>query len=212
MEVLHPELQLQSGEGDVVRGLLAANMAQDYMESVFALHRGLLGDTVGTVTTTANTETTTYPTGLLRIDKLQYLDAGTARPVWDLDPTYVTGGHAPATDWLSTGSTTTGKPRGYWTNGRLIYWDPLPDGTHTVRWYGLQAQADLTAAGTILYPDVCLTPLANCAVRLIRTGLDDDTAAYVAWASELFEPVVQALAHFQRERAPGLIYRYGHTT
>ncbi|NCW45776.1 MAG: hypothetical protein EBV77_10010, partial [Gemmatimonadaceae bacterium] len=126
MEVLHPELQLQSGESDVTKGLVAANMAQDYMESVFALHPGIFGDSIGTVTTTANTETTTFPTGVIRLDKLQRLDSN-GRVVADLDPVRSAGGHAPTSDWLSSASGFTAAPQSYWTNGRAFYFDPIPD-------------------------------------------------------------------------------------
>ena len=212
MEVLLPEQQLQSGEGDVTKGLIAVNMAQDYLESVFALHADIFGSTVGTVVTVANTETTTYPTNLLRIDRLQYLDPSTSRPRWDVDLIRNTGGHAPSGSWLDAAAAGEGAPRKAYTNGRLIYWDPLPDAVHTVRWYGLQQQTDVTASGTFLYPDICLTPLATFAVRVIRTGLDDDPAAYQTLATELFEPVVAALTNFRRDRPPAFTYSRTHDT
>lgn len=212
MEVLAPELQLQSGEANVSKGLVAVNMAQDYLESVFAAYPGIWGGTTGTVTTTANTETTTFPSGVLRLDLLQLLDSNNA-VVRDLDPIYVTGGHARGTDWFaSTSSTVTGAPRGYWTNAASFYWSPLPDATYTLRWYGFKGVIDLTAGGTFLYPDICLTPVASLAVRLIKTGLDDPIQQYTALANELFTPVIEALSRFQRERAPSLEYRYVHTT
>lgn len=211
MEVLHPELQLQVGEADVTRGLIAANMAQDYMEAVFALHPGLFGDTVGTITTTADTETTTWPTGLIRLDKLQRLDSN-GRVVADLDGVQQAGGHAPTSDWLTTSSAITSAPTAYWTNGRAFYWDPIPDAVYTLRWTGLQQQTDITASGTILYPDICLTPLAAFAVKVIRIGLDDDASQLTQLAAELFEPVVAALSTFRREQPKAMVYRYRHTT
>lgn len=212
MEVLHPELQLQSGEVNVVQGLVAANMAQDYLESVLALHPGVFGDTAGTVTTTANTETTTYPSGVIRLDRLWRLDSN-SRQVRELLPIYETGGHAPSSTWPSSlASAATGATSGYWTNGRLIYWDPLPDATYTIRWYGLQQQTDITAAGTFLYPDICLTPLATFAVKAIRIGLDDSAQQLTALSTELFEPVVTALGNFRREGPKPMTYRYAHTT
>ena len=71
MEVLDRGLQLQSGQTGVTMGLRAANAAQDYLESLLALQPNNYGSTVGTVTTTADTETTAFPTGLLRLDRLQ---------------------------------------------------------------------------------------------------------------------------------------------
>lgn len=212
MEVLFPELQLQTGESDVTKGLLAANMAQDYMESVFATHSDIFGSTTGTLTTTANTETTTFPSTLLRIDKLQYLEPDTLRPRWDVDLIYETGGHAPSGSWLDAVTSGTGAPRKAYTNGRSFYWDPQPDASYTIRWYGLAHAADLTATGAISYPDLCLTPLAILAIRFVRTGLDDDPAAYLQMAADVFEPVVAALTSFRRDRAPGFAYSYAHET
>lgn len=214
MELLHPELQLQPGETDVAKGLIAANMAQSALDALLAGYPGILGDTHNTVATTADTETTTFPIGLLRVDKLQYLDS-TGVVVWDLEPIYETGGHAPQADWLdatSSASTTTGIPRAYWTNGRAIFWDPTPDAAYTIRWYGFQAASALTASGTVTYPDICLLPIATFAVKLIRIGLDDDAQALQALAQEVFQPVVTALTGFRREGSRPLVYRYGHET
>jgi hypothetical protein len=76
MELLDPELQLQSGETDVNRGLLALNVAQDHFESVVAIHPDLMGGAYGTVATAASTEITAFPTGLLRLDDLWMIDSG----------------------------------------------------------------------------------------------------------------------------------------
>jgi len=211
MELLHPELQLQAGESDVTKGLIAANMAQDYMESVFALHPGIFGDSIGTVTTAANTETTTFPTGVIRLDKLQRLDSN-GRVVADLDPVRAAGGHAPTSDWLSSATGFTAIPQSYWTNGRSFYFDPIPDAVYTLRWTGMQQQTDITASGTIQYPDICLSPLAAFAVKVMKTGLDDDPTALGSLAAELFEPVVAALSNFRREGPQALVYRYAHST
>lgn len=213
MEVLHPEMQLQVGENDVNKGLLAANMAQDYMETVFALHPDLLGDGTGTVVTANGVETTTFPSTLLRLDRVQYLDPSTSKPLYDLRDIRRTGGQVMTTGYpLVNAANTVGGPEGYWTDGTNFYWTPIPDGTYTLRWYGFVPQADITASGTFGYRDVCLTPLAALAVRFIRVGLDDDPQAYIALAKEIFEPVVKLLSNFQRESAPGYMYRYRHTT
>lgn len=213
MELLFPELQLQSGESDVTKGLLALNMAQDYFESVLALQAESLLDTIGTVTTTASTESTAFPTGLLRLDKLQYLDPTTSRPVRDLELLRDPGGHMGGSDWPFDGLTTTsGAPYAYYTNGRSFYWSPLPDATYTVRWYGLQAASDITASGTFAYPDVCMSPLVNAAVRLYRIGLDDAVEGYSTLMGELFEPVITLMSGFRRQTAPGFAYTQVHET
>lgn len=213
MEVLHPELQNQPTEGSVAKSLLALNMAQDFMESLFAKEPSLLGGTTGTIATVANTETTAFPAGVLRIDKIQRLDATTLRPICTLEPIYEVGGHLPDAPWplsLATGSN--GAPLAYYTNGTLIYWSPLPDAIYTMRWYGFQVAVTLAANGTFLYPDICMGPLATMAVRIIRVGLDDSTTDLKGLAGDLFKPAIEALAGFRRERARGFNYLYQHTT
>lgn len=213
MEVLAPELQLQTGEANVTKGLVAANMAQDYLESVFAAYPGMWGATTGTVVTAASTETTSFiNSAVLRLDLLQLLDSN-SKVVRDLDPIYRVGGHVRGSGWLgTTNNSNTGAPVGYWTNQASIFWTPTPDAVYTVRWYGFQAKTDLTASGTFLYPDICLTPLATLAVRFIKTGLDDPIQQYQALADELFTPVIETLSKVSRERAASLEYRYLHTT
>ena len=210
MEVLDRGLQLQSGETGVTLGLRAANAAQDYLESLLALQPNNYGSNVGTVTTAADTETTTFPTGLLRVDRLQYLDASTSRPAWDLEWVGYIGGNG-LPPLLELNTTTTGKPNRYWTNGRLIYWGPLPDATHTVRYYGMVAADDITAGGTFAYPDIAINAVAEYATKLLRVGKDDDAQPISALGVEIFNPCIELLGRFNRDRAPGYDYRYEHT-
>ncbi len=213
MEVLDNETQNQSGEDDVTRSLIALNAAQDYFESLVALQPKVLGGVTGTVTTTVNVETTAFPSGVLRIDKLQMLDAATGRPVWTLDPIRSTGGHVWARSWplnITSPSTVTGKPRAYWTNGTNIYWDPLPDATHTVRYYGFATAAAITAGGTFLYPDICQLPFASFASKLMQMGIGDDTNELTNMAAATFAPTIAALSAFNRDGAVPFEYRYGH--
>jgi hypothetical protein len=210
MEIMDRGLQLQSGETGVTLGLRAVNAAQDYFESILALEPNVLGSQVGTITTAASTESTTFPTGVLRIDRLQYIDPTTSRPAWDLDRVGYPG------DYFQSGilkydSATTGKPIRYWTNGTNIYWDPLPDATHTVRWYGFKVADAITAGGTFAYPDIALMPMATYATKLMRVGKDDDLGGVQSTAMEVFKPAVDALSRFNRDRAPGYDYRYTHT-
>jgi hypothetical protein len=209
MEVLHPELQNQPGEGSVAKSLIALNMAQDYLESLLAQYPQVLGSDIGTVVTAAGVETTTFPAGVLRVDKLQLLD-GSGRPTATLDP-LDTGEHAPDGGWpaLVSGG---GGPDGYFTNGTSIFWHPLPDGIYTVRYYGFKAKLDITAGGTFGYPDICMGPVATLAARIIRVGLDDGAADLKALAGDVFSDMLSALSNFRREAAPGFKYRYRHTT
>jgi hypothetical protein len=48
MELLNQELQLQSGEADVVRGLLALNIAQDHFEASAAKRPNIFGSSDST--------------------------------------------------------------------------------------------------------------------------------------------------------------------
>jgi len=210
MEVLDRGLQLQSGETGVTFGLRALNASQDHLESLLALQPNVMGSTIATVTTTADTESTTFPTGLLRIDRLQYIDSGTSRPAWDLERVGPVGDHY-TSGGVYTSSTATGKPVRYFTNGTKIFWDPLPSATHTVRYYGLVAASDITAAGTFGYPDVVLLPIATFASKLLRVGKDDDQLPITQVGMETFAPVIQAMTRFNRDRAPGYDYRYSHT-
>ena len=211
MELLNQELQLQSGEADVTRGLLALNVAQDFFEVLAARIPKVFGSSTGTVNTSGGTETTPFPTGVLRIDRLQLLGAN-SRPKAELRPLRRAGGHAFATYWplnlVSTSST--GEPRAYWTNGTSIYWDPLPSGTATVRWYGFSAAANITAVGTFAYPDILALPLSAFAARLIKTGLDDDSEALMQVATETFNPILDVLGNFNRDGAVGLEYTEHH--
>jgi hypothetical protein len=212
MELLHPELQVQPGEDGVVKALTAANMAQDYFESVLALHPQAFGDSVGIVTTTPGSETTPFPLDVLRVDALWRLDAA-GRPLHPIDLVQQAGAHLPATEWPASLATVTfGVPMEAWTNGRSFYWSPLPQAAYAVRWYGLQQQPDITVAGIITYPDICLTPLATFAAKLIRIGLDDSAAQLDTLADALFTPVVAAMKGFRRDRPQTLTYSRQHVT
>lgn len=214
MEDLDRELQLQSGETGVTRGLRALNAAQDYFETVAAGYPRLLGGQTGTITTTASTETTAYPTGLLRIDRLQMIDSATSRPKWDLEPIDDVGGHVPGAGWRSflSSATGTGEPTHYSTDGASLYWYPLPNATYTVRWYGFQRRSDITASSTFAYDDGVALPVTVFAVELLRRGVDDPIDDYIALADRLFTPTIRALKRFRRERSQDLQYRYWHET
>ena len=216
MELLNQELQLQSAEADVTRGLLALNVAQDSFEARAALRQNIYGSTtpVGTVTTTASTETTAFPSGVLRIDRMQFIDPTTSRPAWDLQPIKRVGAHAWNRYWpINIVSTTsTGRPRAYWTNRINIYWDPLPSDTHTVRYYGFTPAANITAGGTFAYEDVCLLAFASFATAMMRIGLDDDPAAHMRLAESIFDPVLDLLSGFNKDGAIGFEYEREHTT
>ena len=211
MEVMDRGLQLQSGETGVTLALRALNASQDHFESMMALQPNVMGSSVGTVTTSADTEATAFPTGLIRLDRVQFLDPDTSRPLWDLERVGPVGDYYGTSPSVQFNATTTGRPARYWTNGSYIYWDPLPNATHTIRYYGMKVADDITAAGTFAYPDMVMLPIVTFAVNLLRVGKDDDTTPITQVGMQVFGPVIQTMARFNRDRPPGYDYRYVHT-
>jgi hypothetical protein len=214
MEILDQELQLQTGEGDVTRALLAVNAAQDWFETLAAQEPRFQGDTIGTVTSSASTERTAFPAGLLRLDKLQFISPTDSLPKYDLDVIDAVGGHLSNRQWPKNLILTTspGVPDSYWTDGSYIYWSPLPDATHTFRYYGLVSKTDITASGTFLYSDAAALPFASFAVKIMSIGVGDSSFDVSQLAGETFKPLIRSLSHFQRERAAVPHYRYSHDT
>ena len=214
MEVMDRGLQLQSGETGVTLGLRAVNAAQDHFESMMSLQPNVMASSIGTVTTSASTESTAFPSGVIRLDRIQFIDPDTSRPAWDLERVGPVGDHYASVGVypsLQFNATTSGRPVRYWTNGSNIYWDPLPDATHTVRYYGMKAASDITAGGTFAYPDIVMLPIVQFAVRMLRIGKDDEAGPVIDLGNQIFGPVIQTLARFNRDRAPGYDYRYTHT-
>ncbi len=211
MEFLNQELQLQSGEADVTRGLLALNTAQDWYETLAAGRGKIHGSTTGTLAITA-AETTAFPAGLLRVDRIQVLGSNN-RPVRELIKLNRAGGHASVASWprnvlVSSGS---GAPTHYWTNGTSFYWAPFPSASETARWYGFSSAADLTAVGTFAYPDIVALPMASFAAQLLKLGLDDDIGDLGGLAQSTFNPVLDTLESFNRDGATALEYTEVHT-
>jgi hypothetical protein len=211
MEVLNQELQLQSGEADVVRGLLALNAAQDYFEGLLAQEGANKLSSTGTVATTANTETSSFPTGFLRIDSIWMLDSSSNQE-YELEDLQHTGGHSSGRRWpfnLLT-STSTGKPEAYYTNGRYIFWSPKPDAIYSTRIYGLLAADSITASGTFSYDDLCALPFASFAVRLLRMGVGDEAGDVGSIAKETLGSALSAMSGYNRTGASGLEYSQVH--
>lgn len=218
MELLFPELQLQSGESGVVKGLVALNRAQDLFEVHAAQYGDIFGGSVSTITTTLNQEYTTYPTGLMRLDGIDFLDQSSNLPAFELTPLTWRGSHAFAVRWpwaqylVSTAGNSSGQPRFYWTNGTRIYWGPVPDAAYNLRVYGFVAASDISAAGTFGYPDAAILPFAAVAVQIIRTGLDDTLSDLQNLATETFNSLLDQLSGFRRDGAQDLVYSRVHDT
>ena len=75
----------------------------------------------------------------------------------------------------------------------------------------MKAADDITASGTFAYPDIVMLPIAQFAVRMLRVGKDDEAGPVIDLGNQIFGPVIQTLARFNRDRAPGYDYRYTHT-
>lgn len=213
MELVNQELQLQPSEVDVTRGLLALNVAQDYFENLAALRKGIKGSSTTTVVTTTGIETTAFPTGFLRIDRLQALNDGTGRPESELRPLKRVGGHSVSGFWpmnIVTSNQTSTTPYGYWTNGTSIYWQPFPSGIKTIRVYGFARAADITASGTFTYDDGVAFPLASFAVRLLKIGVDDPANDVAGIGQETFKSILDTLEMFNRDGQVDFEYTQVH--
>lgn len=214
MEALNQELQLQTSEADVVRALIALNMAQDYYESLASQEGAIKSDQTAEISTTANTETTAFPTGFLRVDRIQLLDGTGGKPIADVTNINEVGGHAWSLKWPLnlTASNSADSPDSYYTNGRTIYWSPTPDKVYYLRCYGFKSASDITASGTFAYDDELRLPFASFAVRILRIGVGDDVADVGALASQTFSSAISSQTGFNRDGAVGFTYKYGHTT
>jgi hypothetical protein len=214
MELLNQELQLQAGEADVTRGLLALNAAQDFFESLASQYPNVLGSQVGTFTTTANTETLTFPLGLMRVDRIDKINSDTGKVEYQLKNPKKPGAHVDGETWPWTTLNTvgTGEPYIYWTNGRTVYFNPVPADEYELRWYGFAAQDNITADGDFMYPDICMLPFASFAVKLMKIGIDDNAGDIVTLANETLKPVLTSLQGFNRDGATPLNYTQNHTT
>lgn len=214
MQGINNELEIASGGDDESRCLTALDMAQDYFESV-AASMPRVGQQTTTVTTTANTETTAWPSSLKRLDSLWYIDSGTSRPAWEIVPTFSAGGHRPQVPfpYNLTATPGTGAPRQYAYDASYFYWLPEPDATYTIRVYGLLARTALTSRSvTFGWDDEVSVPLAAFAVKLLRLGIDDASADFGALAEEAFVPVLRSMRKRVRQTAMGRHYTRVHTT
>lgn len=217
MQVLDNELDVSSGGADETRALAALDMAQDAFEAVVASVPEILG-TIDTVTASANTESTAWPTTLMRIDALWMVNTSASpnRPSYKLDEIEDVGGNSnQAPYWPITPywSATPGAPWGYWTNRAHIYWAPLPDVAYTIRCYGFYSKTNLTTrAITYGFPDQVSMPMAAFAVRLMGIGVDDLTEEIKALALETYGPVIKMLQQPSRQQPQARYYSRVHFT
>ena len=215
LELIDRELQLQSGEADVTRGLLALNAAQDLFESMVAAEAELLGGEVTNLVLTVNQLYSTFPAGLLRVDRLHYLDpADNDTPIWEVVNIKRTAGQVSRRGWVwgLVTNTQSGKPKAYWTAGTRLWWRPKPDAADTIRIYGFLAKADITAGSTFNYEDLVALPLATLASKLMRLGKDDPLGDISALAQSVLTPAMNQLRNFNKDGASEYVYTESHST
>ena len=220
MGVFDNELDVESDGTDEARAIRALNIVQDWFEAIAAGESEMLQG-YATLTTTANTEVSNWPTGLLRLDSLWYVDTTQTPnlPQWKLEPMYETGGHRPSLSWPETIvlSTTTGKPRRYYatgphTAGRL-FWEPVPDAVWTIRYYGLIAASDYTVrTGTFAYPDACAPAFAQEAAKILRIGRDDSINDLQRQATVSLGAALKACRSWWNDENTGRHYQDAHDT
>jgi len=151
----------------------------------------------------------------LRLDALWFVDTALTpdQATRQLDRIFDTGGHAPQWPWPYAGIVGTGEPEAYWTDELNVYWRPIPDATHTIRWYGFKAKDDITTRGaTFGYPNYLMLPFASFAVRVLSIGIADDTEELQALAGDLFQPALRKARRFSREQPGGRVYSRYHAT
>jgi hypothetical protein len=214
MSVLDNELDVSSGGADESRAIAAAGMAQDAFESVVAGIPEVLG-TVGTLSTTANQENTTWPSALMRADSLWMINATTNLPEYQLDEIQDVGGQANVNPFFPFGAynASPGRPAAYFTNRANFYWKPVPDAVYTIRVYGYYAKTALTTrAQTMELPNQVKTPMASFAVRMMSIGVGDDEEETRRLANELYTPVIKMLQSPTVQRPQSRYYSRMHTT
>lgn len=220
MQVLDNELDIAVGGADETRAIAALDMAQDVFESIVANHPDTLGK-ISTITTTANTETTAWPTNLLRLDNLYMMNTQVTpnQPQWEIEIIQDVGGQAMAAPypWLSGivgfASSGSGAPTKAYTNRQYLFWAPIPDQAYTLRAYGFSSETDITTRSqTFAYPDLVSVPMAAYATRLMEMGIDDPSQELKDLADEIYGPVLNMLRQPTRQRPQSRAYSRIHTT
>lgn len=214
MTVFDNGLQTGSGAQDEARAIRACNIAQHYFEIMAATMPRVLQSTIN-VATTANVETTTWTSTLLRLDAIWLLDATTSLPTRKLKRIEEIGGHVPSLPWplqLSLASGV-GTPGGYYANQNNFYWLPLPDGTNTLRIYGfVEAPEFVSRSSSFTYPLRVKAAIAAFAVKLLKSSTDDDESSNDSLASAIFGPLLKGMKSFDRSEPHGRYYGEVHDT
>lgn len=214
MALVDNELQVGEDGRQETRAILALREAQHYFETLAAVYPDILQDTI-TVGATANTETTDWATGLLRIDGMQYLDANGV-PVGQMYRIDEVGGHVPSLPLpiqLLYAPTIGGAPFAYYGNGRDFYWLPQPDTAYSFRIYGLLEADEFTDRDDDFdYPKRTRLAFATFAAKLLQVSTDDDPTDMDELARQVFTPLIKQLRTFDRSAPRSRHYTEFHTT
>lgn len=215
MSVLDNELDAVVGGVDETRAINALILAQHQFEILAAQYPKVFQTSAQTLAVAASTETTAFPSALLRLDALWLLDAATQRPVTKLKRITDIGAHVPALPWplslsLATG---TGSPAAYYANTADFYWLPLPAGADTIRVYGMIAAAEFVSRDSLFtYPPQTRLPIAAFASKLLSIGVGDAKADLDGLAEETFRPLLKTQKKFDRSEPLSRDYTYAHST
>lgn len=213
MKLLNNELKVVAAGKDETRAILALSMAQHYFESIAASIPKVLQSTVN-VATTANQETTTWTSSLLRLDAMWLLDEN-SRPVRKLEKVDAVGGHVPSLPWpLAVVSFASGGPFAYYGNMANFYWMGTPESVKSLRIYGFIEQSEFAArTSDFNYPKRTKLALADFAVKVLRIGLDDaGENSLDQLAVQIFTPLLRQLRKPDRSGPEGRHYDTYHST
>lgn len=209
-------LRVGVGEPDEARAVLALTTGQHYFETLCATLPRAFQTAVDTLQTTAHTESTAWPSALLRLDAIWLLDATTNLPIRRLHRIDEVGGQVPALPWplQLTYSAGVGDPAGYYANMAQFYWLPVPATTgQKFRIYGLFEQAEFaTRASNFLYPARCKSVFAEFAAKLLKNAVGDDSTDIDGLAAAIYKPLLKQLRKFDRSEPHGRYYSEIHTT
>lgn len=208
MNILDNELDVAADGDDEDRALVALDMAQDWFETIAAGYGGIVN---GSFSLTASGASTTWPSGVLRIDSLHFTD--NAGEIYERKDA---GAHlANDLPWpLYIGTATPGRPGEFFAvPDDAIYWLPTADASYGVTGFGYKEKADLTARATTFgHPNVAAGPIVSFAVKLLEMGVDDPDEDVSALAEGWFKPVLKLLRARSRTRPVGRFYTRTHHT
>lgn len=213
MLVFDNELELGAGEADEQLGLEALNIAQHYFETLAAVYPRLLQSVVS-LGAIGNVGSSGFPTSLLRLDEIVYLNASN-QPIWSLDRGSDLA-MLPALPWplqLYNSVDGQGSISSYSASLSQFFWLPTPQLAAAIRLYGFIEQPEFIArTDPFGYPLRCKSAIANFAVKLMAGGVDDATGDLDRLGAQIFTPLLRGLRRFDRTGSDSRVYGDFHDT